>query len=208
MEPETETRQLSKSPRPYNTNRLFRRFYEPLVLLSALDPKGQQRIRRPAIERADTSYMTLVERRRLFLDQLSYVCDSTKGGDTVTAMALQERPSGVIFWITANSEVPASTLSFLKTLLGTLQDIPPDQDDSDRDATEARVAQMCIRFCSRRISVYHKLIEAPLQRCIASLRSSQEATGKPGSILSTSVSHRVHRSNAAKLACAVPALGE
>ncbi|KAH6664598.1 hypothetical protein B0J14DRAFT_493340, partial [Halenospora varia] len=51
--------------------------------------------------------------RRTFLDQLAYVCDHIKGGDTVIAIALKAQPPGVTFWVASNDELSMGTISFL-----------------------------------------------------------------------------------------------
>ena len=43
--------------------------------------------------------MQLCELKRNFLNQLAYVCDYIKGGDTVTAIALEAQPPLVTFWM-------------------------------------------------------------------------------------------------------------
>lgn len=166
----------SKGPRLDKEDRLLKRFYEPLVLLHVLDPNGAQRISRHAVDMADAPHVELWELRRAFLDQLAYVCDYTKGGDTVTAIALEAQPSGVIYWITANSGVSPGTIRFLEQLLNTLQ--LSCQAGSDRNHIETQIAQMCIEFGRRRDRSYQKLIEPLLKRCIRHLSRSQKSSGE------------------------------
>ena len=85
-----------RGPRLNPEDRLRSRFYEPLVLLHVLDRTGELRISRCPSEDRVTDNLQLRELRRTFLDQLAYVCDHVKGGDTVTAMALEAQPSGDI----------------------------------------------------------------------------------------------------------------
>jgi hypothetical protein len=168
--------QPSKGPRLYKEDRLLMRFYEPLVLLHTLDRNGAQRISRHAVDVADAPHMELCELRRAFLDQLAYVCDYTKGGDTVTAIALEAQPSGVIFWITANSEVSRRTMSFLEQLLKTLQ--LSYRAGSDRNHIETQIAQMCIEFGYQRAVVYQNLIKPNLKCCIGYLSRSKKSSGE------------------------------
>ncbi len=67
--------------------KLLRRFYEPLVLLRVLDPtRGAHR---PDLI-TDRGLDEKSKLWRNYVDQLSFVCDSDKGGDTVTAVAAQQ----------------------------------------------------------------------------------------------------------------------
>ncbi|KFZ25279.1 hypothetical protein V502_00239 [Pseudogymnoascus sp. VKM F-4520 (FW-2644)] len=70
-----------------------------------------------ALEETDTLSTHLRELRRTFLDQLAYVCDNIKGGDTVAAIALEAQPSGVTFWAASNNNVPAQE-TFINPLEG------------------------------------------------------------------------------------------
>src|SRR5947207_9224995 len=90
----------SGRPRMDRTERLLHRFYEPLVLLRVLDPtRGVQNTNRGP----DSTFDTLQDLRRKFLDQLSWTCDYKHGGDTVSAIAAEETPQGTRFWLAANS---------------------------------------------------------------------------------------------------------
>jgi hypothetical protein len=72
----------SKMPRLDPKDRLLKRFYDPLVLLHVLDRNGKQSTPR-SLDIRDSSDMQLRELRWILLDQLAYVCDNIKGGDTV-----------------------------------------------------------------------------------------------------------------------------
>jgi hypothetical protein len=166
-----------KTPRLDPKDRLFKRFYEPLVLLHVLDPNGEQRTPR-AVDVTDTSDMQLRELRRTFLDQLAYVCDNIKGGDAVTAVALEAQPSGVVFWVASNSGVSARPTEFLRKVLCTLQSLAMCRIESARSATEAEVSQMCIEFSIRRVKAYQTLLRKPLQLCLTNPKRSGEPAGK------------------------------
>ncbi|GAB7351725.1 hypothetical protein MBLNU459_g2312t1 [Dothideomycetes sp. NU459] len=126
------------------------RFYEPLVLLYTL---GQARGRKPRALSSDNDAVT--ELRRRFLNDLAYICDYDKGGDTVTAIALQDTPSAYIFWIVANTDVKKRTLAFVKSLLDRLKNVSEHNKDSLREF----IAAKCIRFARLRIKKYLKLLD-------------------------------------------------
>ncbi|KIN09150.1 hypothetical protein OIDMADRAFT_109644, partial [Oidiodendron maius Zn] len=142
-----------------------------------LDRNGEQRTpRSPEIR--DPSDMQLRELRRAFLDQLAYVCDNIKGGDTVTAIALEAQPSGAIFWVASNNGVSTRTTGFLDRVLCSLQSISVCQTESARSTTEAELFQMCIKFGIRRVKAYQALLRKPLQQCLKNLKRSGEQAGE------------------------------
>jgi hypothetical protein len=167
--------EMAQTPRFSPEDRLKSRFYEPLVLLHVLDRNGQQHISRcpsddlvaPQLQR---------ELRRTFLGQLAYVCDYLKGGDTVTAMALEAQPSGVTFWVASNIEPSTRTISFLRGILDILQSLAFSQPEQ-RIIIEDAIAWKSIEFNLKRVKTYQALMQRPLQQCLASLRSSEESEG-------------------------------
>jgi hypothetical protein len=166
-----ESKVPNSSPQRYPGERnLRRRFYEPLVLLQVLDKNGGQRI--PCCP----SGMQLCELRRSLLNQLAYVCDYIKGGDTVTAIALQQRPSGVVFWATSNSGFSEKDVQFLERILYILQSL--SQSDDSSNAIEERIIDECIKFNVKRIKAYQTLMQKPLEISLAALRSTEAPAGR------------------------------
>jgi hypothetical protein len=167
-----------KGPRLNSADRLSSRFYEPLILLHLMDRNGELRVSRCPSEDQFTDHLQLRELRRTFLDQLAYVCDHVKGGDTVTAIALEAQPSGVTFWVTSNSNFSIATTSFLKGILSTLQSLSFSPSDNSTAVIENDLSQRCIDFNLKRIKAYCALLQKPLKQCLAFLRISDEAEGK------------------------------
>lgn len=170
--------QASKGPRLDAEDRLRSRFYEPLILLHILDRNGGQRISRcPSVEAVD-SELDLRELRRTFLDQLAYVCDHTKGGDTVTAIALELGPSGVTFWVASNNNPSKDTISFLQRTLEILRSLASSQIERSKSIIEDEIAKTCIEFNLKRIHAYQTIMRKPLQLCLESLKGSKALEGK------------------------------
>ena len=131
--------------------RLLSRFYEPLVLLHVLDRNGEQiRSRCPSSD-GEESQLDLQELRRKFLNQLAYVCDHTKGGNSVTAIALEKQPAGVTFWVASNSKISESTLGFLQGILEALEGLAPPQIERSESTTDVDISRSCIDFNHKRI---------------------------------------------------------
>lgn len=167
---------MAQTPRFSSEDRLRSRFYEPLVLLHVLDRNGQQHISRCPSEDLVTPQLQLRELRRTFLGQLAYVCDYIKGGDTVTAIALEAQPSGVTFWVASNTNLSASTISFLRRILNTLKSLVSSGPEQ-RIIVEDNIARKSIEFNLKRVKTYQALMQRPLKQCLASLKSSEESEG-------------------------------
>jgi hypothetical protein len=130
--------------------KLLRRFYEPLVLLKVLDPtRGAHR---PDLitERGLDGKSKLW---RDYLDQLSFICDFDKGGDTVTAVAAQQTNQAPIYWLASNSnsrEKARDHLIWIFACLDRLYASSPISTAQLQDEITAR----CIDLSSDRIKTY------------------------------------------------------
>ena len=71
----------------------------------------------------DPADLTREELRRDFLDSLSYLCDYDTGGNTVTAIAIENVPERPVFWIASNRDPNARVVRFLETTLRHLKDL-------------------------------------------------------------------------------------
>ncbi|KAH7021755.1 hypothetical protein B0J12DRAFT_687231 [Macrophomina phaseolina] len=163
--------QTQGEPRRDQRQRLLSRFYEPLVLLRTLGQTRGERISRPSSgEPVDLANCQL---RRSFLDYLAYTCDYEKGGDTVTAIALERTPQGPIYWISANKNLGQKVIQFLEKTLKKLQDVAqtPGKDASE----EAQLLSKDFVFFARsRIKKYWSCLARCLQNCF-NILSSQES---------------------------------
>jgi OTT_1508-like deaminase len=170
---ENKHKSVESGPRLDAHKRLLSRFYEPLVLLHVLDRNGEQRVPRSHQEDFSTSAQEL---RRNFLEQLAYICDFVKGGDSVTAVALEAHPSSVIYWIASNSEPSEVVVSHLHEILCLLSNLS-SSSESFRRTLEERVATKCVQFSAKRVEAYQTLIRRPLEACIKALSVSSENEG-------------------------------
>ncbi|EDR06600.1 uncharacterized protein LACBIDRAFT_328865 [Laccaria bicolor S238N-H82] len=108
-------------PRCDPHDKLMKRFYEALVLQHVLGITRGDHIPRPLPDVQHAEYLDGISLRRNFLEKLAFVCDYEKGGATVTAIALQQTPAAVIFWVAANEDVKSKVKPFLETILSSLE---------------------------------------------------------------------------------------
>jgi hypothetical protein len=172
---EASQAQATNRPRLDPYLRLMSRFYEPLILLHVLDPNGARRSSHcPSIESMGPQ-PDLRELRRNFLVQLAYVCDNNKGGETVTAIALEDQSPRVIFWIASNENPSDRRLSFLQEILNILRSLSSIQTRDSVLQIEKQLAKKCIDFNTKRIRDDRRLMRKQLQLCLENLKTSEAA---------------------------------
>lgn len=147
--------------------KLLNRFYEPLVLLHVLDPSRGSRIPRYS---SDVECQE-EELRRSFIDSMAYICDYEKGGDTVTAAAIQKEPAGVTIWLAANTNVQDKTISYLRNVLDTLVAV----NVSNRADTEELLARKIISFNNKRLQAYRTFTRQPLSKSLKALKKGHNS---------------------------------
>lgn len=145
---------------PLDANgKLLRRFYEPLSLLRVMDPtRGAQR---PDL----TQDRGLDEQSKLwrnFLDQLAFLCDSEKGGDTVTAIAAQRNVERPVFCLATNSNSRFKArdhVCWILSLLGQMHTTGKPAHE-----LEEEIFGQCINFSRHRIDVNCKWLMQAMEK--------------------------------------------
>ena len=145
---------------PLDVNgKLLRRFYEPLTLLGLLDPtRGSQR---PDLL-LDRGLEEQAKLWRNFLDQLAFLCDAEKGGDTVTAVAVQKKVDNSIFWVASNSKSRIAARKHLEWVLAKLDEICAS--NSSTTYLEHEIISRCIDFSHSRIKTYTTWLMSTFQK--------------------------------------------
>jgi hypothetical protein len=157
-----------KMPRLDPFERRLRRFYEPLVLLYTLgSTRGEHTYATLSMEQG-LSQLPLEDVRRRFLNELAYMCDYDKGGDTVTAIGLESTPQSYVFWVASNSGPERKIVPFLKTLLLAIK---------RASATPEEIAVQCISFAAARIKKYMSHLKPLLRRCLGWLGRTEQGEG-------------------------------
>ncbi|KAK2752503.1 hypothetical protein FQN54_008096 [Arachnomyces sp. PD_36] len=135
-----------------------RRFYEPLVLLRVIDPVR-------GIRFSDANYGTddtLDDLRRSFIKRIATICDSRKGGDTVTAAALQSTPQHTIVWLAANQSLDDRTIQHIRGMLDRLAQISVHSKSSILE----EITHLIIEFCKPRLKFYRLRLAVELPQCL------------------------------------------
>lgn len=168
---------------PQAKGRLLKRFYEPLVLLHFLDPNYGEPIASSNLiqEESGDSQQAL---RRNFLKYLAYVCDYDTGGETVTALALEQAPKNIVYWLAANRDPRNKVIEFLRKILSDLRDLPRELTSHERRDKQQKFEETCVEFAIKRVKGYISRLQTQVGLCLKSL---PKHPGKGTKTLATSL---------------------
>ncbi|KAI0875380.1 hypothetical protein GGS24DRAFT_455472 [Hypoxylon argillaceum] len=142
---------------------LWRRFYEPLVILKIL-----------GTTRGEHSLPLSQSPVHRFLDNLAYLCDHDKGGSTTSAVGLENAPEQFNLWIASNDPKQSAKSALFLTFI--LQDIRKiaDAPDADKESLQGKLIRRCIEFAKQRVKKEAKLLTREAARCMRFFTSSKD----------------------------------
>ncbi|KAH7074887.1 hypothetical protein BKA63DRAFT_324194 [Paraphoma chrysanthemicola] len=108
--------------------------------------------------------------RRDFLDSFAYLCDTEKGGKTVTATALQSLSESDLLWLAANEGVRDDVYSYAKTLLQALKTV----SSVTVDMVKSRIFSLAVEKCRPRNRFYRDKVQKLATNCRMQLRESAD----------------------------------
>ncbi|KAH9206063.1 hypothetical protein DL95DRAFT_233344, partial [Leptodontidium sp. 2 PMI_412] len=142
------------------------RFYEPILLLAALNvtSPNHQTPKAPDLSQGVAQSPELDF--HCFVNKLALLCDSDRGGNTVTAVVVLQYPDRIQYRFASNRRKEADlihTQSFLKNILETLG----ATDVSDLTLLSSHILREVISFTRSRIGSYAKSLEEQTPLCIS-----------------------------------------
>jgi len=175
---------ISPTHRPRKpADKLMMRFYEPLVLQHVLGPTRGDRIQCEPLDSLDESELDNCNLRRLFLNNLAYICDFKRGGATVTAIALEQRPVGVVFWVVANGNVDDNVVKALEEVLKGLAGLDGTTGDKQVATVEERTFRCAAELGMPRVKSYWQSTQELLRKCLRVLESEPEGEPNKGELI-------------------------
>lgn len=162
------------------SRKVLRRFYEPLLLLSALGQIRGERIK-PESDTNSSSHI-IQKLRRSFADGIAYICSYEKDPRRVTAAALEQTPLGITVWLAANEKIDGKVLHFLEGILSDIQRIAELDDKGKRqwkgDQTVEDLASRIIAFNALRIQTYYEQVKCKLApTCLDTISKGRTENG-------------------------------
>lgn len=96
--------------------------------------------------------------RRSFTRHLAYLCDYEKGGDSTTAIALQQIEGGIVYHVAWNKiSRPENGVEFLRKVLGLLRcagcDVIRDSEEKRKEIVD-KIFDLSVKYAEKRISSY------------------------------------------------------
>ncbi|KAI1295096.1 hypothetical protein F5Y03DRAFT_310112 [Xylaria venustula] len=143
---------------------LWRRFYEPLVLLRILGKTRGEHSPNPEQQNP-------VHR---FLDNLAYLLDHDKGGLTTSAIGLEDASERFNFWVASNNPKHSiKSAAFLTSILHDLRKIA-DSPTSGRVLLQENLVRRCIVFAMHRVKKEAKMLYKLVTKCMRLLTSTED----------------------------------
>jgi hypothetical protein len=156
--------------RPQLKPKLLRRFYEPVVLLNAIDNiRGHRTKPETNFDDIDSG---IRKTRRAFADSIAYICAYDRGPDFVTAVGLEKLPQGINVWLAANNNIEQKVVAFLAEILQHLQEIGAHDwlpmRCSAAIAKHGMLSCKIVTFDARKLQQYRDIIKMKyVQPCLA-----------------------------------------
>ncbi|GAB1198436.1 hypothetical protein APSETT444_007755 [Aspergillus pseudonomiae] len=126
----------------------LREFYQIVFLLSSLEPRRGDRIKRGTSDEQER--ITVAEHRRNVADALAYISAYDKKPDRVTAVALGMEKGELVVWIAANQKVHPKVKNFLTIVLRWLDKIAHGHE-SECDP----FVNYVLGFNWKKVQIYH-----------------------------------------------------
>ena len=126
----------------------LREFYQIVFLLSSLEPRRGNRIKRGISAEQET--ITVAEHRRNVADALAYISAYDKKPGHVTAVALGMEKGGLVVWIAANQEVDPKVKNFLTIVLRRLDEIAHGHESKCDPFVD-----YVLEFNWKKVQIYH-----------------------------------------------------
>ncbi|KGQ05513.1 hypothetical protein BBAD15_g9260 [Beauveria bassiana D1-5] len=101
-----------------------------------------------------------------FLCKLAQICDSQKGGDTITALACLTGRDGLEYIICSNSRQDSELNECVRFLTKLLNYVMTNPDELQAKALRKQVLWRILKFNIGRVSLYLKALFEMVQRCI------------------------------------------
>ncbi|KAH6674710.1 hypothetical protein B0J14DRAFT_430253, partial [Halenospora varia] len=170
--------------------KLQRRFYESLVMAWVLGKNRGDRILDGDEHHNDLEPFELSKHktRRSFIRNLAYLCDYGKGGDRTTAIAIQQTPQELVYWLASNKSPSVGgdrTKDILAYILGKLKFLR----EEDSSSVEGKLFEEAVAFSRSRIQEYCTMLSKELDFVLTDenanasltlwLQKLQHATSKP-----------------------------
>ena len=148
--------------------KLAKRFYEPIVLLKVLNAtydKKPYNAPDPSSDMAQSPEHTF----QWFVNTLAQLCDSEKGGKTVTAFTVMQYPDGIEYRFTSNQR---DTEDFIRTqdFASSILHILGNMQGCEKQSVISNILRKSLSFSRSRVTVEVRILKARAEECISACK--------------------------------------
>lgn len=164
----TTTTNMDDGPIPM-ASRVTHKFYEPIMLSVALNQATEASAipppPEPPIDTGDEKQVF-----HAFVNKLAHICDSEKGGSTVTALMVLRRETKTDaphYWFAANRQTLdnlQTTAAFVKRILRKVGEAPVDPDN--QHVVRKSMLYDILRFNRHRVLLYLEKLRLQVAECL------------------------------------------
>ena len=144
------------------------RFYEPIVLLDALNATCQKK---PYNDPDPSSDPTRSPERtfQCFVNKLAQLCDNEKGGETVTAFTVLQHPDHIEYRFTSNQR---DTDDFIRTqnFTTSILHILGNMEKREKQSVISDILRTSLSFSRSRVMVYVRLLKDQAVLCMSACK--------------------------------------
>jgi len=112
----------------------------------------------------------------VFLNQISWLCDFDKGGDSTSSIAVEAAPEGPKYWLAANFDKNKKGVEHLKKVLGMLSRLSTLPHDKHKPICD-RILEESIEFSERKFSNYERLLKKVISFANKSINQEEDSLG-------------------------------
>ena len=152
---------------PQVNKKLWNRFYEPLILLSAYGKSQGKHVKfdEASSEQGFNGNNRILSKK--FLDELAYICDYSPGGDTVAAIAIQDGPR-LIYWVAANTNQGSKVKPFLSEILQLLGQVY-NASEEQASKLSCQISDCAMKFSAKKLGRYRFILKYTVEKCLSVL---------------------------------------
>jgi hypothetical protein len=114
--------------------------------------------------------------RRKFLRNLAFVCDFKKGGNTCTAVGLEDSETCYKFWIASNSSID-KIIKFANKALSHLKGTATTLGNHSAELDKAEFTKFCLEFAVSRVRKERQCLIHAIKLCYSTPASVKTKQG-------------------------------
>lgn len=159
-------------------SKVCRRFYEPIVLLVALNKSCRHDASSPEVtDLLPDTTRSPESAFQCFVNKLGHICDSERGGATVTAFGVLKLPNGTLQYRFGSNQLMGEYLDKARLYIIKVLDLLGQTATENLRSIDSQILRMALSYCSSRVSSYVRTVEAKLGCCIECCERDENSDG-------------------------------